>query len=234
MRWGGLIPASLVDYPGRVAVTVFTVGCNLRCPYCHNAALVVPPWPEATWTDESVLRWLSQRYALTRAVCITGGEPTVYGTRLVSWIARLRAMGYDIKLDTNGTHPEIVRQLVQDHLVQYVAMDIKTAWAHYARVGGDSWVGRVQDTAALLQASPIDHEFRVTVAPDIVTESDLLAIARDLKGSRRLVLQQFRPLPNLLDPLWANKAPYPESVLKRWADLVSSDFTEGVSIRNLA
>lgn len=234
MRWGGLIPASLVDYPGRVAVTVFTVGCNLRCPYCHNAKLVVPPWPETTWTDESVLRWLAKRYPLTRAVCITGGEPTVYGTRLVSLIARLQAIGYDIKLDTNGTHPEIVRQLLQDHLVQYVAMDIKSSWAHYDRVGGNSWVGRVQQTAAILQASHIDYEFRVTVAPDIVTEADLLAIARDLKGSRRLVLQQFRPLPSLLNPLWANKAPYPEAVVKRWAELVSSEFTEGVSIRNLA
>lgn len=189
----GIQKLTLLDFPERVACTLFTAGCNWRCPFCHNASLVTNIG-DALDTDE-ILAMLDKRHGLLDGVCITGGEPTLQPD-LADFIARVRAMGYAVKLDTNGSHPDRLAALLDASLLDYVAMDIKNSRDKYPlTVGVASFDPSVIDESiALLRNSGVAHEFRTTVVRELHTIEDIVSIARwigDGSSTERLFLQQF-------------------------------------------
>ena len=192
MRIGGLQKLTLLDYPGKVACTVFLSGCNLRCPYCHNPGLVLPEQSEGSEIPEAeVLSFLERRKGKLDGVCITGGEPTLQ-LELPEFLEKLRRLGYAVKLDTNGTNPDMLEALAQEGLLDYAAMDIKNSPDRYAETcGGVDLLGPVKRSAALLMAGAVDYEFRTTVCAPLHTPEEMAGIGRWLKGAKRYFLQPF-------------------------------------------
>lgn len=189
MKFAGLEKNSLVDYPGHMSAVFFTPGCNWRCFYCHNHELVAKP--QFCMTGAAALEWLDGRRGWLDAVTITGGEPTLQ-PRLADFVRAVRAKGFKVKLDTNGTRPEVLRVLLRQRLLDYVAMDIKAPLNKYeAFCGAPVDHGAVNASIDQLLAGAVDYEFRTTIVPQL-TESDVLAIARRIRGARLYVLQQFR------------------------------------------
>lgn len=189
----GLQKLSLLDYPGKICCTVFTVGCNMRCPFCHNASLVLP---EKTTGDgipqDEVLTFLVKRKKVLDGVCISGGEPLLQKD-IADFLVQIKALGYQIKLDTNGTFPQKLRDLVDEGLVDYVAMDIKNSPEKYSSTAGLEAldIADVQESVQYLLKGPVDYEFRTTVVKPIHKEEDFIAIGAWLKGARRYFLQSF-------------------------------------------
>lgn len=191
MEIAGLQKMTLLDYPGRIACTVFLAGCNLRCPFCHNAALVLPDRICQTMTDTDLLAFLQSRKRKLDGVCITGGEPTLH-PELPHLIRAIRELGFQVKLDTNGTHPQVLRELLQSGLLDYVAMDIKNAPGKYYETCGNRDVLRqVQESAALLMEGRVDYEFRTTAFHPFHTPDDMVEIGQWLQGAKRYFIQQF-------------------------------------------
>lgn len=192
MHIGGLQKMTLLDYPGRIACTVFLTGCNLRCPFCHNAALVLPEEAEPEEIPEEVLLdFLKKRKGKLDGVCITGGEPTMQRDlpELMQWI---RDLGFLVKLDTNGTNPRMLEEVLKKGLADYVAMDIKSSPARYREAcGGADVLETVQKSAALLMDSETDYEFRTTVFAPVHTPAEMADIGNWLRGAKRYYLQPF-------------------------------------------
>jgi pyruvate formate lyase activating enzyme len=191
MMLGGLQKFSLADYPGKTCAILFTRGCNLRCPYCHNPELV---WPEryapALDLDE-LLAFLETRRGLLDAVTVTGGEPCLQAD-LPELLARLKDMGFAVKLDSNGSFPDVLRKVIEEKLVDYIAMDIKAPLEKYARVSGVALdVRLIKESIALLLEGRVEHEFRTTVDRGLLDEEDLMAIGEDIRGARRYYLQKL-------------------------------------------
>jgi pyruvate formate lyase activating enzyme len=233
VTFAGIVPASLVDFPGHVAVTVFVAGCNLRCPYCHNPGLVTGARTGRPWAEGEVLELLRRRQGVLSHLCVSGGEPTLQ-PGLPAFLAAVRGLGVRVKLDTNGSAPARLEALLRAGLCDYVAMDVKTAWARYGELGGPGApAAAYRRSAALVRALAPDYEFRTTVVPGLVGHAEVRAIARDLTGARRYVLQQFVARGPLLDPRWAGVAPYPPATLRQWAAEVSPCFQEPVVVRNV-
>lgn len=233
----GLIKTSLIDYPGEVAAVVFTAGCNLRCPFCHNPSLVSTSFPPDFLTREEVIAFLSRRSRLLGGVCITGGEPLIHDD-LEELTSLIRDLHLKIKIDTNGTFPERLQKLSPD----FVALDIKTSPAKYNRLlpGGanlqlglfdhlspaipDVWP-KILKSLEWIAGSDAEYEIRTTVVPDLVNIDDVAAIADILEGrdmctlnSRgQYVLAGFKPQ-DVLDPAYASIRPYPIDVLEAMAE----------------
>ena len=186
----GIQKLTLLDFPGRVACTVFTAGCNFRCPFCHNASLVVKNGIDAI-PEEEIFDFLDKRRGRLSGVCISGGEPTLQPD-LIPFIRRIREMGYAIKLDTNGYRPDVVKELIDGGLVDYIAMDIKTSRERYFAVAGvDIDVAKIEESAALVMQSGIDYEFRTTVVKELHSEADFTNIGNWLSGAKKFFLQGF-------------------------------------------
>lgn len=191
MVFGGMQKLTLLDFPGLCACTLFTHGCNLRCPFCHNASLVVSG-ADAPLTEEEVLAFLKKRQGLLDGVCITGGEPLLQPD-LPAFIEKVRDLGFKVKLDTNGTFPDRLAVLIERGLLDYVAMDIKNAPKKYAQtVGVSGFRGEaVKQSAALLMEGRVPFEFRTTVVSPLHTAADFEEIGRWLAGDERYFLQEF-------------------------------------------
>ena len=192
MKLGGLQKMTLLDFPGRVACTVFTVGCNFRCPFCHNSSLVVSPEvPELPQDD--FFAFLKKRQGLLDGVAITGGEPLLHPD-MPEFLEKIRALGYAVKLDTNGSFPERLIALVEEGLVDRVAVDIKNSPALYAETVGVPGfdLGPVERTKDYLLSGPVDYEFRTTVVKGLHTRESLLEAARWIAGAKEYYLQQFK------------------------------------------
>ena len=190
MQINGLQKMTLLDYPGKVACTVFLAGCNLRCPFCHNAPLVLEA-PPAAMTEEEFFAFLSKRRGLLDGVCVTGGEPTLR-PGLPEFLRKIREAGYLVKLDTNGTNPNMLRSLLEEKLVDYVAMDIKNSPGAYAPIcGGIDVLEAVQESAALLMAGKTDYEFRTTCVSPFHTLKTMEELGRWLAGAKQYYLQSF-------------------------------------------
>lgn len=190
MRLGGLQKLTLLDFPGHVACTVFTQGCNFRCPFCHNTPLVTgsddPDYP----LDE-FFRFLQKRQGLLDGVAITGGEPLLQRD-IPDFIRRIRALGYAVKLDTNGAFPALLRELIDEQLVDYVAMDIKNSPEKYEQTAGVSGIlPAVQESVALLKEHRVDYEFRTTLVDELHEPEDFTAIGRWLSGTKHYFVQSF-------------------------------------------
>jgi len=188
----GLQKTTLLDYPGKIACTVFFAGCNFRCPFCHNASLVTTDHrPQPLMDDEALLAFLATRRRKLDGVCITGGEPTLQ-PELPQLLRKIRDMGFSVKLDTNGSRPAVLKQLVNDGLVDYVAMDIKSSPENYDRLcGTPTDLEAIRESAAFLMADSVDHEFRTTLVKPLHTQQDMISIGRWLRGAKRYFLQQF-------------------------------------------
>ena len=187
----GLQKLTLLDFPGRLACTVFLGGCNLRCPFCHNASLVLPRGGVSGMTADELLAFLQKRRGRLQGVCVTGGEPTLCPD-LPDLLRLIPLLGFEVKLDTNGTNPGMLRALLNEGLADYVAMDIKNSPARYTETcGGADVLTQVKESAALLMESGVDYEFRTTLAHPLHTPEDMAAIGRWLHGAKRYFLQQF-------------------------------------------
>ena len=193
MHISGLQKLAMVDFPGKLAATVFTGGCNLRCPFCHNALLVnrLAENPE-THSVEEILDFLKRRKGLLDGVVLSGGEPLMQNDA-AEFLEQVRSLGYAVKLDTNGCYPDALEEILKRKLVDYVAMDIKNSREKYGiTVGIPNFdVTPIEQSAALLKNSGIDFEFRTTVVKEFHTAQDIVSIGQWLAGSPRYYLQQF-------------------------------------------
>lgn len=188
----GLQKLTLLDYPGRVACTVFLAGCDFRCPYCHNAELLTRSVPPAM-TGEELTDFLRKRKGLLDGVCVTGGEPTLWGDELFDLLGKIKAIGYSVKLDTNGGHPDMLKRLAAQGLIDYVAMDVKNSPDRYAQTCGliKLDLTPIQESVSLLLSGAIPCEFRTTVVDELFDESSFHKIGVWLRGAQRYFLQPF-------------------------------------------
>jgi len=192
---------TLLDYPGKVAATVFTGGCNFRCPYCHNASLVLNDRNVHDISEEVFFDFLAKRKGLLDGVCISGGEPLLQ-REIDRFISEIRSLGFLVKLDTNGSVPSKLRELFGDGLIDYVAMDIKNSPAGYARTAGttEDILPNVKQSVAFLLAGHVEYEFRTTVVKGFHTKEDFAAIGEWIQGARRYFLQNFVDSGDLIQP----------------------------------
>ncbi len=190
MNIAGIQKLSLLDYPGKVACTVFCSGCNLRCPYCHNAELISGKYAAKNISQSELMKFLDLRVGKIDGVCISGGEPTL-ASDLPELIKSVRKKGFSVKLDTNGTNPEMLKKLIAEKLIDYAAMDIKNSRIHYNETCGAEVLSQVQKSIYLLMNGNIDYEFRTTVCKPLHTLNDMKDIGLWLKGAKRYFLQQF-------------------------------------------
>lgn len=188
----GLQKLTLLDYPGKVACTVFTGGCDFRCPFCHNASLVIEPERGQRVSEDEVLKYLSKRKGIIDGVCITGGEPLLQPD-IDEFLKKVRAIGYDIKLDTNGSFPDKLKRLVEDKLVDYVAMDLKSSKENYGKVIGIEGydTARVEESVNYLMKSGIDYEFRTTAVKSLHDIGEFEKMAEWIRGAKHYYIQNF-------------------------------------------
>ncbi len=193
MRIAGLQKLTLLDYPGKVACTVFTAGCNFRCPFCQNASLVLPERFGQPIAEEELLSFLRKRQGVLDGVAVTGGEPMLHAD-LPDLLRKVRDLGYLVKLDTNGSFPDRLAAVIDEGLVDYVAMDIKNAPARYAETVGLRALDlkAIDRSRALLAEGKVDYEFRTTVVRGLHTRESLMDAARWIEGSAAWYLQQYR------------------------------------------
>ena len=193
MRIGGFQKLTLIDYPGKIATTVFTIGCSFKCPFCHNPELVIKseflPWEGV---EEEFFQHLEKRKGKLDGVCITGGEPTIQPD-IIEFIKKIKDMGYLVKLDTNGTQPDVLKKLYDLKLLDFVATDIKNAPDRYDdTVGLKANIENVKKSVAMIMKSGLPYEFRTTVVPGIHTEKDFDAVADWIDGADAYYLQEYR------------------------------------------
>ena len=190
MKFCGLQKTTLLDYPGHVAATVFTGGCNFRCPFCHNSDLIQP---KVLMLEDEILTFLRKRSRILEGVCITGGEPTLQ-SGLKEFIMAVKDMGLEVKLDTNGYRPDVLAELCSERLVDYVAMDIKSSRENYAKACGlvHLDLDKIEESVELLKAGDTAYEFRTTVVKGLHEKEDFPAIGKWLEGCSAYYLQAFK------------------------------------------
>ena len=189
----GLQKTSIIDFSPHVCCVIFLGGCNFRCGFCHNPELVFELDENQRLSQKEIFDFLKRRKGWLDAVCITGGEPTL-NKDLPEFILAIKKLGYKVKLDSNGTNPQMLEGLFSKELVDYVAMDIKSSLDKYNSVV-NSFVdqAKIKKSVSLIMNSGIDYEFRTTVVPELHTKEDFIKMAQWIKGAKRFVLQQFRP-----------------------------------------
>lgn len=199
MQISAIQKTTLLDYPGKLACTIFLSGCNLRCPFCHNPGLVLPQQTQpAAISKEELFAFLSKRVGKLDAVCISGGEPTL-NADLPELISSIHQMGFSVKLDTNGTNPEMLELLMQQGALDYIAMDIKNSPERYQQTcGGIDILDSVKKSAALLMSGDVTYEFRTTVCNPLHTQDGMRQIGQWLHGAKQYFLQSFVDSGNLV------------------------------------
>lgn len=201
MRIAGLQKLSLLDFPGHVSCTVFTGGCNFRCPFCHNASLVLPEQlADEPDREREVLAFLKKRQGILEGVVVSGGEPLLQAD-IRSFLEQVRSLGYQVKLDTNGSFPEKLKELVEAGLVDRVAMDIKNAPALYRMTAGAPGLdlAKIEESRNFLLSGAVDYEFRTTVVKGLHTEQSLLGAAEWIRGAKAWFLQQYKDSGNIIE-----------------------------------
>lgn len=224
----GFQKMTLLDFPGKVACTVFTGGCNFRCPFCHNARLVTHiDDPEIS--KEEILSYLNKRKGLLDGVCITGGEPLLQPD-LADFISEIKEMGYAVKLDTNGAYPEKLANLLDRNLLDYVAMDIKNSKEKYPLTcGTEVDIQKIEQSVQLLKSGKVEYEFRTTLVKELHEEKDILSMAKWLQGTRYWFLQNFVDSGDLIE---TGLSAHSEKWIKN-AESLARQLIEGVEVRGL-
>ncbi len=228
---GGLQRFSLIDYPGKLCCVVFTQGCNFRCPYCYNRSLVLPEFYDEPLPEDAVMEFLRLRRGLLDAVVVSGGEPTLQED-LPEFLSSVRELGFLTKLDTNGSRPEVIGDLLDRGLLDYVAMDVKAPLKRYREVVREEvQVENVVRSVSLLMHAGVEYEFRTTLVRELLSGEDVLWIARNLiRGAKRYALQRFVVTDTLLDPAFREYTTYTEEELEQLADRVR-EYVEEVVVR---
>jgi len=199
MRIGGFQKLTLVDFPGKVAATVFVQGCNFRCGFCHNPELVEPQLWQEPLVFQEILDYLRNHRGKLQGVVISGGEPTVQ-ENLADFIVPIKNMGFAVKLDTNGSRPEVLSSLFERHLIDYIAMDIKSSLARYPHVTGtDCDTDKIKESIDIIVHSGIPYQFRTTLVKEFCSHDDLKDIRHLLKSANHYVLQPFVLSPKMID-----------------------------------
>lgn len=238
MEYAGFIKQSLVDYPGEIAAVLFTRGCNLRCPFCHNPDLLIRPKNPAppAYDMEEIMKFLAERKGFIDAVVISGGEPTLHAG-LKDDIRRIKDLGYLVKLDSNGTNSTVLESMIRDGLVDYVAMDIKAPleYKRYQQACGrlsSADFFQVRNSINFLNhLSHVQVEFRTTVVPLLHTPQDIEDIARYIEGAQRYTLQQFNPRVTL-DPSYGEVVPFSKEEMADMANQCTP-FVQEVRVVNI-
>lgn len=228
MKIYGLQKTTLVDYPGHVATTLFTGGCNFRCPYCHNGDLVIGLDDIEPYAMEDIFSHLQKRKGVLDGVVISGGEPTLQ-TDLPDFIRQIKELGYLVKLDTNGTNPAMLRSLVEEGLVDYVAMDIKHSRAKYASIShaADDSLESIAASVNYLKEGHVDYEFRTTLCKELHKETDMTAIGLWLMGAKAYYLQPYKESEQVIQPGFH---PHDAATLESFVHILSA-FIPKVEIR---
>jgi pyruvate formate lyase activating enzyme len=224
MKFSGLQKISLIDYPNKVASVLFTPGCNLRCPFCHNWRIAVDPKPP--FLQETVaLEILEARKKYVDAVVVTGGEPTMH-KELPKFLAKLKERGFMVKLDTNGFYPEVLEECLP--YVDYVALDVKTSLEKYKQLGTKDTAGLMR-TVEILKTGKVPYEFRTTAVPEFVTAEDVKCIGEMVKGAKTHAFQQFVPQ-DTLDKRFEALKPYAPETIAEFAENMKK-YAENVILR---
>ncbi|MFW6001589.1 MAG: anaerobic ribonucleoside-triphosphate reductase activating protein [Halanaerobium sp.] len=232
MKIAGLRKTSLIDFPERISSVVFTAGCNFYCSYCHNSQLLsLEDLAEAQMlSEEQFYNFLADRKKLIDGVTITGGEPTLQ-TDLKDFIEKIRSdYGLQIKLDTNGSRPFVLKELLEQNLIDYLAMDIKMSWAKYSLLAPADLITGVKESLKIVLASELDYELRTTVVPGLHDKAEIEKIAAAAGGAERYFIQNFRPL-NTLDPNLKEERQFSPSELKSFKK-AAEKYIENVHIRD--
>ncbi|HOS87860.1 MAG TPA: anaerobic ribonucleoside-triphosphate reductase activating protein [Candidatus Pacearchaeota archaeon] len=216
---GGLQKVTLVDYPGKVACTLFLTGCNFRCPFCYSKELVLPEEikKHPKLDLDYIFSFLKERQGLIDGVVLCGGESTIY-SELPELCQKIKAMGFSVKLDTNGSHPEMLKKLIDNKLIDYIAMDIKAPLEQekYNQANGvNVSIKKIKESIDLIKKSGIDYEFRSTIVQGLHSEDDIIKMAQDIAPAEKYFLQQFRNEKGTLNPAFAKSQPFSNEVLEK-------------------
>ncbi len=231
MRIAGFARNSLVDYPGHIVSTVFTQGCNLSCPYCHNPGLI-PKEGRTTVSERELFSFLEKHRKMLDGVCITGGEPTLQDD-LEDFLRKVKALDLKVKLDTNGTNPEVLERLISEKLLDYIAMDVKSSKDGYMKIGlNDVQLKRILHSIKVVMDSGIPYEFRTTTVPGIVGKEDIKEITSAIKGAECYCIQQFVTGKKLMDERMMEKKPYTPEELTGMMDIAASEVRKCL-VRNI-
>lgn len=199
MNIGGMLKFSLIDYPGKIAAVIFTQGCNFRCPYCHNRDLVLPEYFRKPLPENEVMAFLQKRIGQIDGVVVTGGEPTIQPD-LIRFLRDIKDLGYPVKLDTNGSRPGVIQEVLREKLVDYIAMDVKMPLEKYCLLTQErNCFENIRSSVKTIINSSVMHEFRTTLVKTLVDERDLPALTALIQGARKYRLQNFIPRDTVLD-----------------------------------
>jgi len=219
----GIEKLSVIDFPGKTCCIVFLADCNFRCPYCHNPDLIRNPQNMPDITEKEVLDFIESRKKWVDGVCITGGEPCLH-KELPSFIRSVKERGFIVKLDTNGSRPEMVKSLIDEGLLDYIAMDVKAPPERYPDVAGVKVdIEKIRETVDIIMKSGVEYEFRTTLVPRLFGRDDMEKIGRWLNGAKRFFLQNFKS-GNTLDESFKNESSFSEEELKELADIAGKYF----------
>jgi pyruvate formate lyase activating enzyme len=224
MEIGGFLKNTLIDYPGKLAATIFTIGCNFECPFCYSTELVLPKKikDQPRISVGEIMNFLKRRQGLIEGVVICGGEPTIYGEKLIDFVKSIKQLGFDVKVDTNGFLPDVLEKLLKQ--VDYIAMDIKAPKDRYKEFcGKDIDVSKIGRSINILKKSNIGYEFRTTVAPGL-KKDDILKIADWISGSKKYFLQEFNFQKDIIDPKITLKPALSQMELKKITEEIKGKF----------
>lgn len=230
MQIHGFNKTTLLDYPGHLAATIFVSGCNFRCPFCHNASLVINPKNELTIPLEDIYSTPNKRKGIIEGICITGGEPTIH-PGLKDFIKSLKGMGFLVKLDTNGNNPNVLVDLIDNHLVDYVAMDIKNSKGKYSLSVGLPMFQTdfVEESVNYLLNGTIPYEFRTTIVKEHHNLDDILAIGEWISGASAYYLQGYQESGDIIAP---GLTSYPKSELYKYREALLP-YVRNVEVRGI-
>jgi pyruvate formate lyase activating enzyme len=222
MRIGGLQKVSLIDYPGKICATIFTQGCNFRCPYCHNPELVDPSLFGECVSEDSLMSFLEKRKGKLDAISITGGEPTVQRD-LIEFIRHVKDMGYSVKIDTNGSCPDMMQTIIDARSVDYIAMDVKGPLNKYRMLTqSDVDENEIRRSVAMIMSSGIPYEFRTTVLKSKLRKKDIMEIGKLIRNANLYILQQFVAT-KTLDQSYIHETAYNRKVLEAFKQILLED-----------
>lgn len=229
MTIGGLQKVTLVDYPGKLACTVFLSGCNFRCPFCYSKELVlekeIKNHPQIS--EDYFFDFLNEKKGMLEGCVICGGEPTIHGEALIDFIRKIKKQSFLVKLDTNGTNPDVIKRLIDEKLIDYIAMDIKAPlvkekYEEACGVGFD--VEKIKESISIIKNSGIEYEFRTTVVPGIHTADDIINIANSIAPANKYFIQRFRGEKGTINSKFELAVPFPDEFYNNIEDNVKSLF----------
>ena len=223
MKIGGLQKTSLLDYPDKISAIIWTIGCNLRCPFCYNTKLVNENIDAIS--QEEILDFLKNRIGKLEAVVITGGEPLLQND-ILEFISKIKQLGYLIKIDTNGTIPDKLEYLLEENLIDYVSMDVKSPKYKYELLTGKPVdISKIDTSISIIKKLAPDYEFKTTIIPELINKKDIIEIASWLKNAKRYYLQQFKNNTPLISQKLQEIRPYTNNYLKEILQEIKSYFT---------